>query len=113
MHRHNAYLGYQRFERSVTTVLATMLTKDTFRKFLMLLRERHPPVTAKRADSGNGSVRSGTEKKEEDKLESSVEVDASRGILDNAEKLQVVTIKVLLDVLGNVEVEDSREVKEV
>lgn len=113
VHRHNAYLGYQKFERSVTTVLATMLTKDTFRKFLLLLRERHPPVTAKRADSGNGSVGSGTEKKDEDKLESYVEADASRGILDNAEKLQVVTIKVLLDVLGNVEVEDSREVKEV
>ena len=29
VNRHNVYLGYQKFERSVTTVLATMLARDT------------------------------------------------------------------------------------
>jgi serine/threonine protein kinase len=83
VNRHNAYLGYQKFERSVTTVLATMLAKDTCRKFLMLLREKH---------------------------DSRRDLDTSQA---NIKKLKVVTIKVLLELLENMTVADDREVKEV
>jgi serine/threonine protein kinase len=84
VHRHDAYLGYQKFERSVTTVLATMLARDTSRKFLLLLREHH--------DGRRESL------------------DSSRA---NSKRLQVVTIKVLLELLSNMTVADDREVKEV
>ncbi|KAL7549103.1 hypothetical protein ACHAWF_012375 [Thalassiosira exigua] len=84
--RHNAYLGYQKFERSVTALLATMLSKDTSKELVLLLREQH------RAQEEARSVDSGTEKKEGEQEDRS---DSSRRKA-NAEKLQVVTIKVLL-----------------
>jgi serine/threonine protein kinase len=83
VNRHNAYLGYQKFERSVTTILATMLAKDTSRKFLLMLREQH-------------DVRR--------------ELDSSHA---NTKRLQVVTIRVLLELLSEMAVADDREVKEV
>lgn len=103
--RHNAYLGYQKFERSVTTVLATMLSKDTSLKLLLALRAKNKTVEDNKSADGSTS-----EKKEE----TSIEVDVKKGILDsNAEKLQVVTIKVLLEILAGMEVQDTREVIEV
>jgi len=100
VYRHNAYLGYQKFERSVTTVLATMLSKDTCKRLIVLLREQYQKVESmKNVDS--------TEKKDEN-----IEVDTT-GVRSNRKKLQVVTIKVLLEVLGDMIVEDVREVKEV
>jgi hypothetical protein len=119
VHRHNAYLGYQKFERSVTTVLATMLSKETCRLLLNGLRERFAMDEAmKRTDSNL----SGTEKKEEDGASEERAVDASGSSSvggngpnrkANAEKLQVVTIGVLLEVLQSLDLEDNREVKEV
>ena len=82
VNRHNAYLGYQKFERSITTILATMLAKDTSRKFLLLLREQH---------------------------DGRRELDSSCA---NTKRLQVVTIKVLLELLSKMTVADDREVKE-
>mmetsp|Transcript_31665 Transcript_31665/g.54006 ORF Transcript_31665/g.54006 Transcript_31665/m.54006 type:complete len:301 (+) Transcript_31665:2-904(+) len=111
VHRHNAYLGYQKFERSVTTVLATMLSKDTCQKLIELLGEQHQNVE----DEDLNKSHSSTEKKEEDPSVA-IEVDAAKGIMitkANAEKLQVVTIKVLLEVLGGMEVENFGEVKDV
>lgn len=92
--RHNAYLGYQKFERSVTTLLATMLSKDTCKRLLTLLREQNK--------------KKGDDEVEEEQNDSQVDTRKK-----NAEKLQVVTIKVLLDVLGGMKVEDSREVTDV
>lgn len=89
--RHNAYLEYQQFERSVTTLLATMLSKDTCQRLIVLLREQHQKVEGMK-DVGN------TEK--------------SQG-RSNSAKLQVVTIKVLLKLLDSMAVEDDKEVKEV
>jgi hypothetical protein len=83
VNRHNAYLGYQKFERSVTTILATMLAKDTSRKFLLLLREQH---------------------------DGRRELDSSHA---NTKRLQVVTIRVLLELLSEMTVADDREVMEV
>lgn len=94
VYRHNAYLGYQKFERSVTTVLATMLSKDTCKKLIVALREQHQKV------------------EEMKNVEENIEVDTT-GVRSNRKKLQVVTIKVLLEVLGDLIVEDVREVKEV
>lgn len=94
--RHNAYLGYQKFERSVTTLLATMLSKDTCKRLLALLREQN-------------------KKKGDDEVEEEQNIDDSQ--VDtrkkNVEKLQVVTIKVLLEVLSGIKVDDPREVSEV
>mmetsp|Transcript_375 Transcript_375/g.723 ORF Transcript_375/g.723 Transcript_375/m.723 type:complete len:290 (-) Transcript_375:170-1039(-) len=90
VNRHNAYLGYIKFERSVTTVLATMLAKDTCKSFLLLLRGQHQKVEEIECVYSGESVTKA-----------------------NAEKLQVVTIKVLLELLGDMQVQDGREVKEV
>ena len=83
--RHIAYLGYQKFERSVTTLLATMLSKDTCKSLLLLLRKKN--------------------KKSADDSQTAKEA--------NAEKLQVVTIQVLLEVLAGMDVEDAKEVNDV
>jgi len=87
--RHNAYLEYQQFERSVTTLLATMLSKDTCKRLIVLLGEQHQ------------------------KVEGMKSVDIIQSVGRNSAKLQVVTIKVLLKLLDNMVVEDIREVKEV
>ncbi|KAL7535020.1 hypothetical protein ACHAXR_008017 [Thalassiosira sp. AJA248-18] len=100
--RHNAYLGYQKFERSVTTVLATMLSKGTCQSLLLKLRE----TVEVRENAESVSSVASTEKKEEAK-------DSRSNSKANADKLQVVRIKVLLEVLGDLQVEDDREVKEV
>lgn len=39
--RHSSFLGYQRFERSVTTLLATLLPKDQCKELVTTLRSRH------------------------------------------------------------------------
>ena len=83
--RHIAYLGYEKFERSVTTLLATMLSKDTCKSLLLLLRKKN--------------------KKSADDSQTAKEA--------NAEKLQVVTIQVLLEVLAGMDVEDAKEVNDV
>ena len=90
VNRHNAYLGYQKFERSVTTILATMLAKDTSRRFLSLLREQHDAATAA----------CGTESTTPDRP-------------NNKKKLQVVTIKVLLELLDGMPVRNDGAEKEV
>eukprot|EP00580_Thalassiosira_gravida_P016237 CAMPEP_0201662330 /NCGR_PEP_ID=MMETSP0494-20130426/4442_1 /ASSEMBLY_ACC=CAM_ASM_000839 /TAXON_ID=420259 /ORGANISM="Thalassiosira gravida, Strain GMp14c1" /LENGTH=601 /DNA_ID=CAMNT_0048140661 /DNA_START=326 /DNA_END=2127 /DNA_ORIENTATION=- len=120
VHRHAAYLNFQKFERSVTTVLATMLSKDTCKKLLLLLREQHKKVKEKRMSSVDGSGHSHGSKEGGDdngNNNDKGELDATRGRATsrkaNAQKLQVVTIKVLLEELGDMEVEDVREVKEV
>ena len=38
--KHSLFLGFKRFERSLTTLLATMLTKQELKKLLKLLHER-------------------------------------------------------------------------
>lgn len=95
--RHNAYLGYQKFERSVTTLLATMLSKDICARFLFLLKEQHQKV-------------------EGEKNNPAAAQDLSNGRQSNTEKLQVVTIKVLLFILTKMKMEENvneREVTEV
>lgn len=104
--RHNTYLGYKKFERSVTTVLATMLPKDICKRLLMLLREQHKKVEEIKSVDSELSV-ANAEKKEDDAIRCKSKRKA------NAEKLQVVTIKVLLEVLGGMQVENDRDVKEV
>lgn len=83
--RHIAYLGYQKFERSVTTLLATMLSEDTCKSLLLLLREKNKKSAG----------------------------DSQTAKKANAEKLQVVTIQVLLEVLAGMEVVDAKEVNDV
>lgn len=80
--RHSAYLGYQKFERSVTTVLATMLTKEHARRLLTLLDEESKKDSTKNGNSFGEAI--------EESLSSTK---------TNKEKLQVVTIATLLDVL--------------
>jgi len=95
VNRHNVYLGYQKFERSVTTVLATMLARDTCQQLLLLLQERHVATT-------NGRHISSTE----------LDTTTSSHVTTN-EKLQVVPIKTLLELLGTTSIVSSSNDKEV
>jgi len=95
VNRHNVYLGYQKFERSVTTVLATMLARDTCQQLLLLLQERHVATT-------NGRHNSSTE----------LDTTTSSHVTTN-EKLQVVPIKTLLELLGTTSIVSSSNDKEV
>lgn len=101
--RHDAHLGYQKFERSLTTVLATMLSKESCRNLLAYLDQMNKKNDAA-ADTG--SVDSGSEKKEPEL----VDLTAAKGKdKNNTEKLQVVTIKELMDVLSTMGMDDERE----
>ena len=84
VYRHNAYMGYQKFERSVTTVLATMLTKEHARQLLTLIEDE-----SKKGNTKNGSAFE----------ETAIEVDSNSQVTikTNKEKLQVITIANLLD----------------
>ncbi len=94
VYRHNAYLGYQKFERSVTTVLATMLTKEHARQLLALIEEE-----SKRDSTKNGSV-----------FKEAIEVNSNGVPLKtNKEKLQVLTIATLLDVLESMKAADPAQ----
>ena len=116
--RHNAYLGYQKFERSLTTsrcdpvfvisrltnsetsaVLATMLTNQTAKKLLSLIEQmnqkKSASIVSNRSDSSS-------EKKED----SPSEVAPVKG---NAEKLKVVTLKELMSILTSMDMVDERE----
>ena len=95
VNRHNVYLGYQKFERSVTTVLATMLARDTCQQLLLLLQERHVATT-------NGRHNSSTE----------LDITTSSHVTNN-KKLQVVPIKSLLELLGTTSIASSPNDKEV
>jgi serine/threonine protein kinase len=98
VNRHNVYLGYQKFERSVTTVLATMLARETCQQLLLLLQERH--------DATIGNHKSNTE----------LDTTTSSSHVTTNKKLQVVPIKTLLNLLGTMSIVSSsndKEVKEV
>jgi len=95
VNRHNVYLGYQKFERSVTTVLATMLARDTCQQLLLLLQERHVATT-------NGRHNSSTE----------LDTTTSSHVTTN-KKLQVVPIKTLIELLGTTSIASSSNDKEV
>lgn len=107
--KHTAYLGYQKFERSVTALLATMLSKDTCSRLLSLLREHHGNAKEMKSVESGVSMES-TEKKEDDKAKAEVDLPNRKS---NAEKLQIVTINVLLELLGGMQVGDPRELGEV
>jgi hypothetical protein len=95
VNRHNVYLGYQKFERSVTTVLATMLARDTCQQLLLLLQERHVATTNGRHNS-------------------STELDTTTSSHDTTnKKLQVVPIKTLIELLGTTSIASSSNDKEV
>lgn len=89
--RHNVYLEYQKFERSITTLLATMLSKDTCKRLIVLLREQNTVDVTHGVDSR----------------------DKKPQVKSNSAKLQVVKVKVLLKLLCNMELENDEEVKEV
>lgn len=101
VYRHNAYLGYQKFERSITTVLATMLSKEHAQQLLTLIEEE-----SKNESTKNGNV-----------FGEGVEFAANGkvSIKTNKEKLQVVTIKTLLDVLESMKTKalDGDDIAEV
>ncbi len=87
--RHTAYLGYRKFERSVTTLLATMLPIDTLRNLVKTLKE-------------NGSTANyddGEEKKE-----------FGNQVGTNSSKLQIVTMTVLLEMIRGLNSEEATEV---
>ncbi|EJK72323.1 hypothetical protein THAOC_06157 [Thalassiosira oceanica] len=120
--RHNAYLGYQKFERSLTTsgcdlcssvcyisrltdseisaVLATILTNQTVKKLLSLIERMNQKKSA--SIVSNCQSNSSSEKNEG----SPSEVVPVEG---NAEKLKVATIKELMSVLTSMEMVDERE----
>ncbi len=96
--RHTANLGYQKFERSVTTILATMLSKEECTKLLLLLREQpHREELDEKTKKETGNV---------ENVQSINDAAAGK-------KLQVVTIEVLLELLGGMQVENTKEVTEV
>ena len=71
-----------------------MLSKDTCKHLIVVLREQHQNVEGVEVTLSAD----GTEKKKD---------------RSNSARLQVVTIKVLLKLLGNMVLEDVREVNEV
>ena len=95
--RHNAYLGYQKFERSVTTVLATMLTKAHAAQLLALLEEE-----SKKSSTKNGSAFA-------EVTDTDIASSANALMKTNKEKLQVITIASLLDTLEAMKTGSSAE----
>ena len=91
-----------------------MLSKDTCKRLLLLLREQHKTGQHAKNEGSESRVGSTTEGTEADRQESpGLDTSGGKRTKANAEKLQVVTIKVLLELLGGIDVEDDREVKEV
>mmetsp|Transcript_27732 Transcript_27732/g.55982 ORF Transcript_27732/g.55982 Transcript_27732/m.55982 type:complete len:563 (-) Transcript_27732:155-1843(-) len=86
--RHTAYLGYRKFERSVTTLLATMLPKDTLGVLVKALKE-------------NGSTENYDQ---EEKKVPGNEVEI------NLSKLQIVTMTILLETIRGLNTEEATEV---
>ncbi len=105
--RHNTYLGYQKFERSVTTILATMLSKETCTKLLLLLRGREQQQQQQQR----------SQVLDEKKGIHLASASSSGGPNDNDEtssgKLQVVTIEVLLEVMGGMQIDYATDVEKV
>jgi serine/threonine protein kinase len=77
--RHSMFLDYQRFERSVTTLLATLLTKAEFDSLLAKLTARNEPAAV------------------EEQVE--VEADSTKIVVTNSQKLKVIPINELKDIL--------------
>jgi hypothetical protein len=49
--RHTLMLGYQKYERSVTTLLATMLDSNDFDRLIKILEDRNKVSSADKASS--------------------------------------------------------------
>jgi hypothetical protein len=98
VYRHNAYLGYQKFERSVTTVLATMLCKENSKALLTLIEEEGMKDSVKNGDNFGDAIE--------------VEMSGKVSVKTNKEKLQVVTIETLIDVLESIR-ERALEVRDI
>ena len=118
VNRHSEYLGYQRFERSVTTLLATMLPKEACHRLLVLLKEHHKEEeSSEKKYMENASTdkinNAGASEEKVARSEEAVDVDNKRRLSiesENANKLQVVTIKVLIRLLSVLNIEQAREV---
>ena len=106
--RHNIYLGYQKFERSVTTILATMLSKETCTRLLLLLRGEEQQQQLRSHDLDDTSRMDMT---------AAAANCSGDGYNTNegtsSRKLQVVTIEVLLELMGGMQGENSTDVEEV
>jgi serine/threonine protein kinase len=49
--RHNLFLGFKKFERSVTTLLAAMLSKQELQQLLQILKQRDQAAAAKASET--------------------------------------------------------------
>ena len=78
VYRHNAYLGYQKFERSVTTLLAAMLSKEHAKELLALIEEEGKKDSVSNGNNFGDAVE--------------VDMNGKATVKTNKEKLQVVTI---------------------
>ncbi|KAL7476992.1 hypothetical protein ACHAW6_002815 [Cyclotella cf. meneghiniana] len=98
--RHNTFLGYQSFERTVTAVLATMLPKEQLKRLSTILRNYHQS----HAQESNEEMVDDFKKEEK-----SDDVGTSQNVvtLTNARSLQVVPVKDLIKVIQELNTEES------
>lgn len=85
--RHSTFLGYQSFERSLTTLLATMLPKDQCKQLVDTLRTTS--AECKQTDANH---------------------DNTKESAKNASKLQVIPVQDLVKVIADMNTKDSTEV---
>jgi hypothetical protein len=98
--RHNTFLGYRSFERTVTAVLATMLPKEQRKQLVINLRNRHQS----HAQESNGDMVDDFKKE----LKSD-DVGTNQNVVTwtNASSLQVVPVKDLVKVIQELNTEES------
>mmetsp|Transcript_19415 Transcript_19415/g.27445 ORF Transcript_19415/g.27445 Transcript_19415/m.27445 type:complete len:654 (+) Transcript_19415:248-2209(+) len=92
VHRHAQFLGYQKFERSVTTLLATLLSKSEFVELLKKLKEYIKSSGDESVPSVETALADNAEKKDDVKIQS------------NEHKLSVIPmneLKAMLKDLGH------------
>ena len=101
--RHSVFLGYQAFERNVTTILATMLPKDQCKTLMTTLRNYHPT----HAEGSNANVANSESKDQEEKKD---DVGTTQNVAKrtNASKLQVLPVKELMLLLDGLDTAESK-----
>lgn len=81
--RHSSFLGYQSFERSLTTLLATMLPKDQCKKLVTTLRSHHQSNPEENGES--------------------------TAVKNNASKLQVIPVIKMVKIIEEMETKEAAE----
>lgn len=109
--RHQSYLGYQKFERAVTTLLATVLSRSQFRDLLSTLSDR---LRYGNDGGGGGGGSIADASKAAAVVENNGHDDGENGfeVLTNEKKLQVIPIGELKSLLKELGLNEAVEMME-